>query len=729
MSKLWIVSNRLPVTVAFRDDGLHVGQSVGGLATGMASFYEERDCEWIGWPGVADEQGTDADRDAIRQLLADRRCVPIFLSEQELDEYYKGFCNQTVWPLCHYFPTYAEYQDRYWEAYVAVNERFRDAIIDRAGPEDTIWVHDYHLFLLPGLLRERLPEAKIGFFLHIPFPSSEIVRLLPWREELLNQLLGADLIGFHTYDYVRHFLASVSGVLGHAPIAAGKTVIPVGRRLVRTDAFPMGIDFGRFERLSRSEEAEREVKRIRDDIGDRRVIVSIDRLDYSKGMLQRLGAFERFLEEHPEQHRKVTLVLKAIASRSGIAQYDRLKRRLDEAVGRVNGRFGTLDWAPVWYLFRFLPEETLVALYKLADVALLTPLRDGMNLIAKEFLAAKTDEDGVLILSELAGAAHELQEALIVNPNDERQISRAISEALEMPDDEQRIRCRRMRERIERTDVVHWAREFIDALDETKRLQERLTTGRLAAGARRDLVAAYRSADTRLLAFDYDGTLTELAARPERAAPTEGILSVLGDLAEAPGNDVAVFSGRRRERLDTWFGGLPVRLVAEHGVWTRDPDGEWHQVHLVTTEWKDEIRPMVELYARRTPGSRLEEKEYSLVWDYRATKREFAEVRSAELLADLNPMLQTHHLDVLRGAGYLELKSAGISESTVVAEWVAEGNYAFVLCAGDDMSDEDVFAVLPEDAYTIRIGPVPSRARFSLTSPAELIDLLHELAS
>jgi len=728
MSKLIIVSNRLPVTVKQCEGVVQIAQSVGGLATGLASFYAERDCEWIGWPGLAADECSESDRKEIRNRLHEKHCEPVFLSERELDEYYRGFCNQTLWPLCHYFPSFAEYNETHWQTYRAVNERFCEAVVRRAGAGDTLWVHDYQLMLLPGMLRERIPDAAIGFFLHIPFPSSEVMRLLPWREEVLSQLLGADLIGFHTYDYVRHFLASVGGVLGHAPIAAGKTVIPVEQRLVRADAFPMGIDFNRYESLAQQGGTDREVERIQREVGEnRRIILSVDRLDYSKGMLHRLNAFERFLEDHPEQRGKVTMVLKAIESRAGIAQYDRLKRHLDEAVGRVNGRFGTLDWVPIWYLFRYLPDETLIALYRLADVALLTPLRDGMNLIAKEFLAAKVSEDGVLVLSELAGAAQELQEALIINPNNEGQIAQAIADALEMNEDERSARCQVLRARVRDYDVVQWAVDFVNELEDIKALQVDLTTSRLRGAVREQLARKFREASSRLLVFDYDGTLVELAARPGEAVPPESLLQILGGLTNDPANEVTILSGRSREDMESWFSHLRAFLGAEHGVWTRSEDGRWERANWVTHEWKAEVQSVLELYARRTPGSRVEEKDYSLVWDYRNTKREFAEVRITELLTDLGPVLQSQVLDVLRGDGFIEVKSAGVSESKLVAERLSEREPRFVLCAGDDASDEEVFAALPDSAYSIRIGNVPSRARFSLGSSTELLELLAEL--
>ena len=627
MGRLIIVSNRLPITIECSQGKLVVTPSVGGLATGLGSFYKSRGSVWVGWPGLPSGKLSPEEKSEVNDQLSKEDCHPVFLSQRQLDGYYNGFCNRTIWPLFHYFSLYTQYNDSYWKAYRQVNEIFRAATMEIASPEDTIWVQDYQLLLLPRMLREQLPKAKIGFFLHIPFPSSEIFRLLPWREELLEGLLGADLIGFHTYDYVRHFITSVRRLLGFGPIAAGKLVIAAGDRLVKVDAFPMGIDYKRFAKTSDEPETKREMEQIRDQIGDRRLILSLDRLDYTKGLIQRLEAYDLFLDKYPEYRGKVTFVLKAIASRAGITQYQVLKRRLDELVGRVNGKYGSLEWMPVWYLFRFLPESMLVALYRLADVGLLTPVRDGMNLIAKEFLATKADGNGVLILSELAGAAQELREALTVNPNNRMQIAQAIRDALEMPLGERRKRVSLMQERMKRYDVVRWAEDFIDSLAMIKEMQGQFAAKKLTPEAKDELFEAYRSGETRLLLLDYDGTLIPFALEPQEARPNEELLLLLRTLTDAPGNTVVITSGRNKETLERWFGDMGVGLVAEHGVWIKEPGKQWEMIEPLANDWKTDVRPLLELYVSRTPGSSLEEKEFSLVWHYRKADEAFGEVR------------------------------------------------------------------------------------------------------
>ncbi len=727
MGKLIIVSNRLPITMKKTRGRLSITQSVGGLATGLGSFYQSRESIWVGWPGIASNALSDEQQTEIKYKLQERSCHPVFLTQKQIDNYYNGFCNRTIWPLFHYFPLYTQYKDSDWRAYYRVNAMFRDAVTQVASSEDTIWVQDYQLMLLPRLLRAELPQAKIGFFLHIPFPSSEIFRLLPWREDLLRGLLGSDLIGFHTYDYVRHFLTSVRRLLGYGQAMAGRLVIGTGERLVKVDAFPMGIDYERFSLAADSPDTKKEMDRIREQIGPRQIILSVDRMDYTKGLIQRLEAYDLFLSKFPKYRGKVTFVLKAIASRAGVIQYQELKSQLDELVGRVNGKYGSLEWMPVWYLFRFLPESMLVALYRLADVALLTPVRDGMNLIAKEFIATKTHQNGVLILSELAGAAQELQEALIVNPNNRVQMANAIRKGLEMGKEERQKRLKLMQSRMRNYNVVRWAQDFIEGLESIKQMQERFAAKKLTVRVKQQLLEKYHSARKRLFLLDYDGTLVQFAGDPQEADPPDRLIELLDELSSAEGNRVVIISGRDRPTLERWFSNLHVGLVAEHGVWYKEPEQPWQIVEPLTKDWKEAIRPLFELYVSRTPGSSLEEKEFSLVWHYRKAEKTFAEVRVGELKESLEPLLENRPLSILEGHRFLEVKNAGINKGRIALQWISKASWDFIFAAGDDTTDEDMFQALPDNACSIRIGMVPSHSRFAIESPRELQRLLREL--
>ena len=419
-----IISNRLPINIVKRKSGISYSPSSGGLATGLASFYKSYKSLWIGWPGII--INNIEEKHTIEKKLVSENMNPIFLTRNQIEKYYYGFSNNTIWPLFHYFTQYAVYDENTWGTYRDVNKIFCDEILKIANPEDTIWIHDYQLMLLPQLIREKLPEATIGFFLHIPFPSFEIFRLLPWRNEVLNGILGADIVGFHTYDYARHFLSSVMRLLGHDQTFNN---ITIDDRIVKVESFPMGIDYEKFANADNKKEIKKEIAKISKKIGDRKNILSIDRLDYYKGIPQRLKAFDIFLEKYPEYRGKISLILVVVPSRSKITQYRELKIEIDELVGRINGKYAAIGYTPIFYFYRSLPFEKMSAIYSIADVALVTPFRDGMNLIAKEYVASKKNSKGVLILSEMAGAAQELGDAIIINPNDINEIVNALHTA------------------------------------------------------------------------------------------------------------------------------------------------------------------------------------------------------------------------------------------------------------------------------------------------------------
>jgi trehalose 6-phosphate synthase/phosphatase len=616
------------------------------------------------------------------------------------------------------------YEKRFWKAYQQVNQLFCSEVLKIAGPTDQFWVHDYHLMLLPELIRQKLPKAQIGFFLHIPFPSFELFRLLPWREEILNGLLGADLVGFHTYDYVRHFLTSVSRIVGLEHTLGELTV---GNHITKADAFPMGIDYERYAGAAAEPGIQQEIKKIRQKVGDRKIVLSVDRLDYTKGIIQRLQAFDLFLSENSEYEGKVTLIMVAVPSRTRVPDYVKLRQDLEQLVGRVNGEHGTIGWMPVWYLYRFLPFERLTALYNLADVALVTPLRDGMNLIAKEFLATKADGKGVLILSEMTGAASELGEALIVNANNKTAIVAAIKHSLEMPEDEQIQRNRLMQNRLSRYNVFRWSLEFLNALADVARTEQELSVRVLSETSTLQLTRQYRQSRKRLLFLDYDGTIVGFRDRPEKAEPDDEILTLLQALADDPNNCLVVISGRDKETLNSWLGGLDITLIAEHGAWIREKGLDWQCVEPSHYDWKEAIRPILELYADRTPGSLIEEKDFSLVWHFRKADTELAYVRSQEMKDHLTNLTVNLDVGVFEGSKIIEVRHLGINKGRAAELWLAKQIWDFIIAAGDDYTDEEMFAALPENAYTIKVGRSLSKARFNIDSVSEMRLLLKKL--
>jgi trehalose 6-phosphate synthase/phosphatase len=724
MGRLLVVANRLPLNATRRAGELHFRPSPGGLAVGLSSLPDSSERLWLGWPGVTNEKLRGGEKHRIIERLAAEDCHPVFLYRRQMEGYYQGFCNKTIWPLFHYFPRRAVYEMRFWKTYRQVNKAFCDEVVEIAKPGDRIWVHDYQLMLLPQLLRRKLPDSQIGFFLHIPWPSFELFRLLPWREQILEGLLGADLIGFHTYDYVRHFLSSVSRITRLEHVLGN---VSVANRVVKVDAFPMGIDYEKYSRAIEDARVEKEASKIRKKIGERKIILSVDRLDYSKGIIERLEAFDLFLSENPQYRGAVTLIMVAVPTRTGVEDYRELRNRLEQLVGRINGEYGTMGYIPVWYLYRSLPFAELTALYNVSDVALVTPLRDGMNLVAKEFIAAKADNPGVLVISEMTGAASELGEALVVNSFNKTAIVEAIRDALEMPRLEQLERNKVMQERLRRYNVSRWSQDFVSALADIKETQEQMAANKLSEPMTEKLLADYRKSAKRLFLLDYDGTLVGFKGKPEEAGPDEEIVDLLQRLTGNPENTVVVISGRDKTTLENWLGHIGSALVAEHGGWIRLEGRHWTSPVPSEMTWKETIRPILELYTDRTPGSAVEDKDFSLVWHYRRADPELAYVRGQELRGALVNLTENLDVGVFEGSKILEVKSHGVTKGRAAEHWLARRDWDFILAAGDDYTDEEMFSALPARAYSIKVGFTASNARFNVDSVKKIRLLLKKL--
>jgi trehalose 6-phosphate synthase/phosphatase len=731
-SRLVIVSNRLPFQVESRDEQMKYQETAGGLVTGLSSYLARMRNEqggpehlWVGWPGsyVEPRMQDQLTREALERF----RSVPVYLSEEEIESFYYGFCNETVWPLFHYFPGRTVYRADYWQRYQQVNEVFRDAVLGVLEDGDVVWVHDYHLMLLPLMLKERAPATPVGYFHHIPFPSFEIFRLLPghWRRRILEGLLGSDLIGFHTFDYSQHFLQSVLRILGYEQ-SLGNVTLP--GRVARVDTFPMGIDFEHFWHAAATPEIQQERATIQKSLPSSKLILSVDRLDYSKGILNRLLGFETLMETNPALHGKVVLIMIVVPSRTGVEEYRLMKKQVEEQVGRINGRFGAIHWTPVIYEYHSLSFEYLVALYSLCDVALVTPLRDGMNLVAKEYIATRTDRTGVLVLSEMAGASKEMGEAIIVNPNNREEIAQALKDALDMPLDEQRRRNTILQARLKRYDVRRWANDFVGSLKQIEQVQSRFLAKLLPLQAARDIREAYRRASRRVMLLDYDGTLVPFAARPNLAVPPDSILRLLQRLTLAPGSEVVLISGRDRETLQRWFGEVGIHLVAEHGVWLRSAGGEWRTPKPLSMEWKPNVFPILELYCDRLPGSFLEEKGFAIAFHYRGADPEQSSSLVGELKDHLASLTANIDIQILQGHKVVEVRTAGVDKGSTARHWLASSDIDFILALGDDWTDEDLFAVLPEWAFSVRVGITTTRAKFNVRDHEEAVRFLETLA-
>ncbi|WP_118975014.1 bifunctional alpha,alpha-trehalose-phosphate synthase (UDP-forming)/trehalose-phosphatase [Taibaiella koreensis] len=721
--KIIIVANRLPVRVEIKNEEWIYHSSEGGLATGLGSIYKDGNNIWIGWPGAYIEN--EKIQHIIRQDFLKQNLYPVMLSEYEIHHYYDGFSNDTLWPLFHYFPSYASYGRKDWEVYQKVNRKFAKAVTEIADPGDTIWIQDYQLMLVPQMIREAMPDVSIGFFQHIPFPSYEVFRLIPWRDQLLKGLLGADLIGFHTFDDVRHFMSAATRIV-HAPSNANELILDDERSVI-VDAFPMGIDYDKYRDNVFNPKTKRNETKLHQLMGDRKLMISIDRLDYSKGIPQRLKAYELFLRKHPEWKERVIFIQLVVPSRDQVKQYASLKEEINRLVSEINAKHGTLSWQPIHYFYRSFPLEMLSALYASADIALVTPLRDGMNLVCKEYIASRIDKTGVLILSEMAGASKELYEALVINPTNEDAVAEAIYEALTMPEEEQVRRMEALQHTVAKFNIHHWIKNFMDKLTEVKLKQEQLSTRMLTETFKDTLHLRYKEAGRRLIFLDYDGTLVNFTPDPLKAIPDNDLKALLQELYSDPHNKIVLISGRKKETLESWVGDMPIDIIAEHGAWLREDGRPWVIAKDLNTDWKEEFIPMLKQFEMRTPGSFIEEKDYSLAWHYRKVDKGLGELRAKEMTGNMKYAAANLGLQLQEGNKVIEIKSAMINKGNAAREWLKQYPASFILAIGDDYTDEDTFKAMPEEAVTIKVGSGISAATYFLKNPEEVRSFLRKL--
>ncbi|HEY8969736.1 MAG TPA: bifunctional alpha,alpha-trehalose-phosphate synthase (UDP-forming)/trehalose-phosphatase [Puia sp.] len=731
MGRLIIISNRLPFSIDREGDKLSIRQSSGGLVSAIKSYFENNTnkdqlTEKL-WMGVADFPQEDWDQAvASHAAQQDFGIIPLYVDKDLYDSYYNGFSNSVLWPLFHYFSSLVEYESKFFDAYVQVNQQFAEKLAPLLQPDDRIWIHDYQLMLLPHLLRQKKQDATIGFFLHIPFPSYEIFRLLPteWKKTLLQGVMGADLIGFHTYDYVQHFLQSVKMLLG---VDSYFHNLQYQDRLVRIDLFPIGIDYNKFYNAASDPEVLDMCNKIRNNLEDKKIIFSVDRLDYTKGLSHRLSGFEYFLERYPEWREKMVFILNIVPSRSSIPAYLERKKMIEEKIGTINGRFSSISWQPVIYRYNHLSFKELIALYQAADVALITPLRDGMNLVAKEYVASCASGRGVLILSELAGAASELSEAILVNPTDTADVASSITRALAMPLYEQRNRLALMQRRLQEYDVIKWVNDFMDQLTQVKQEQKKQQVKILDDKALTAIRRHYLNAKNRCILLDYDGTLVPFSRLPSEASPDNAVRDTLSRLTSDKRNHVIVISGRDLSSLDRWLGAMPLTLVAEHGASFKMRNGTWQQLVSVSDLWKDEIRRIMQLFVIRCAGSFIEEKTNTIAWHYRNTQTGLGFSRSRELLNTLSQLIQNTTLQVIDGNKVVEVRIAGFDKGATALKIVNEQDPDFVLCIGDDTTDEDMFKALEGEAYTIKVNNGASAAQYTILSQQQVLPLLNKL--
>jgi trehalose 6-phosphate synthase/phosphatase len=716
MKRIINAANRLPVTI-----GRKITASSGGLVSAMAGLEGTFETLWIGWPGPACSSGRRAQK--IKDILSkDYNSVPVFLTHKEAQGYYQGLSNSSLWPMLHYMTNYFEYEKHWLEDYENVNNKFADEICSVIKPGDMVWVHDYHLMLLPAILRKRKPRLKIGFFLHTPFPSYEIFRAHPARQSLIQGVLGADLIGFHTFGYMRHFRSTVMRLLG---LECSMNTIEVNKRMVTLGVFPIGANAKAFEKELKTERYRHRLEHFKKVYSSRKIVLGVERLDYTKGVPQRLRAIDKFLENYKDKG-KVCFIFIAVPTRDKVRQYKDLKQEVQSLVGHINGKHATIDNTPINYIYQSVCFTDLCALYSLADVCLVTPYADGMNLVAKEYVVCKQGKGGTLVLSEFTGASNELFKSLKINPYDIEQISATLEQALEMPPKEQLKRMDGMYERVIEYDAVYWANSFLNELEAVTKFRSGGYKKTQRPKLAQKLKETFRPGSKIALFLDYDGTLRKFHDNPDGAVPTKSIKQLFRILSKYQNIDTHVISGRKGSTLEEWLGGYPVTLIGEHGFSCR-PRGEDEWVSLCEASdftWKQRIREMLEYFVGIVPGSFIEEKISAMVWHYRRTDPEFGEWRAKQLVINLSEMLSNLPIEVHHGKKIVEISSMQVNKGRALQNMVAGKNYDYVVCMGDDYTDESMFRLSMSNMISIKVGKGDTSAMYRVSSPAVLLTTL-----
>ncbi|CAN1165590.1 Probable alpha,alpha-trehalose-phosphate synthase [UDP-forming] 11 [Linum perenne] len=722
-------------------------------------------------------------QDEVSQLLAENfRCVPVFLPPDLLTRFYHGFCKHYLWPLFHYMLPISPsnggasmFDRRQWQAYVSANKVFADRVVEVLNPdEDSVCVHDYHLMLLPTFLRKKYHRVKLGFFLHSPFPSSEIYRTIPVREELLRALLNCDLVGFHTFDYARHFLSCCSRMLGlDYESKRGYIGLEYFGRTVSIKILPVGIHMGQLESILNEEAIVEKVKELKERFKGKIVIVGVDDMDVFKGISLKFLAMGRLLEQNPDLVKKVVLVQICNPARSKGRDVKDVEDEIHQIANQVNQRFGGDGYQPIVFINGALTTQEKAAYYVISECCVVNCIRDGMNLVSYKYTICRQgspvlDEEmvgpkrSVLIVSEFIGCSPSLSGAIRVNPWNIDAVANAMSEAITMKDEEKRLRHEKHYKYISSHDVAYWARSFDHDLERACRdhYNKRYWGVGFGLGFRivalgpsfrklavEPIVAAYKRTSRRLILLDYDGTMMPQASVDK--SPSDEVISVLSRLCNDPGNVVFIVSGRGKDPLSKWFSQCgKLGISAEHGYFTSwSRDSEWEACPVVMeSEWKKIAEPVMELYTETTDGSFIEHKESALVWHYQEADSHFGQSQAKELLDHLENVLSNEPVVVKRGQHIVEVKPQGVSKGIVVSNLISTMQEAgkspdFLLCIGDDRSDEDMFESIASkvenpyspssisEVFACTVGQKPSMARYYLDDTVEVIKLLQGLAT
>lgn len=718
------VSSRLPFSINSKSGSVERG--AGGLVSALMSVSLDEPFSWLGFE--TSERNAKLIRENAKKIKPNLDCYPVLLPKAHYEQYYDGFANDVLWPLFHYEGHLASFNRENWKAYCDANQIMADAILEIAKPGDTVWIHDFHFFLLPQFLREKNKDLKIGFFLHIPFPAAEIFRQLPVREQILKSLIQCDLVGFHEHSYLRQFVVSLKAHLG---MDSSLFKVQVDDHVAQLGVYPISIDTDEVRRKANSEEVCEQSETYRQMSHAPFLVLGVDRLDYSKGIELKLRGFQQALRTYPELIGKVSLLQVAVPTRQKVPAYMKMKKEVDQLVGAINGEFGGPDYVPVQYIFNSVDEKTLLALYRRANATLITSKRDGMNLVAMEYVVAQDVENaGVLILSEFAGASSLLGDALSINPWDRDDIADAIFKAYNMPYEERRERLYNSQEILSRYSSTKWAMGFLNDLDSTVRPGQHSTVLRLPAKSAHwpgNLPERIRRASKIRMVLDYDGTLVAIAKKPDQAIllqETKELLFELGQLME-----IYILSGRSKKFLDGQFESTPFFIGAEHGAFYKYPGEEWQsRVSSDIHAWYPEAHRIMQAYAERVPLSFVEKKEAAVVWHYRSSPPDFAEFQAKKLDDELQAGLANEPVVMEVGKKIIEAKAIECNKGNFL-RWLMQSSpsSAFYICIGDDKTDEEMFKVIDGHNCSIKIGTGFTHAQYRINTQAEILAFFKEL--
>eukprot|EP01080_Neovahlkampfia_damariscottae_P005706 gene5706-9526_t len=750
-SRLIIVSNRLPITLQKVDGTISFKKSSGGLVTAINGM--ERPFSWIGWLG--NEIPKEQEKQKIEKMLSNEKnpLFPVFMEEKIGKLFYGGFSNSILWPLFHYqFERTVKFfgdMKEQWIAYQQANQCFVDKILEVYKKGDMVWVHDYQLMLVPKLLREKIPDINIGFFLHIPFPSSEIYKILPVHKEILDGVLNSNLVGFHTYDFARHFLSACTRGFGTSPTPLG---ILHKHTFVSVGTFPIGINPQQFTDGTKKQETFDLFKSFKQKYDGKKIIIGVDRVDYTKGITLKLEAYKKFLQKNPG---KTVLIQVGVPSREDIDEYRSLINEVNRLVGEINSLYGTLDYSPIVYINKSINFSELCALYALGDCLIVSSVRDGMNLVACEYVVCQNerknlggDDQGVLILSEFAGASRSLAGSVIINPWDEDGVAAKIEHCLfQMSTTEKLERHKQNFEIVSTNSVKKWAStfmsEFEKSCDTSREVYHEISIlPKLSVDIMRENM---NNSKKRSFILDYDGTLVDITNHPRFAFPKKELIEILKKIVSNDKNDVTILTGRTKEPMELFLEEVKndIRICTEHGMLTKDQNSkDWYSLYENGSDmkWKDILKPVLDHFSQRTPGSFVEDNTNSLVFHYRNVEPEYGKYQANELILHIEHTFGSLPVDIISGKKIIEFRSLGVSKGHATEKLISKLKPDFVLVVGDDKTDEETFEALNNlqakttDFKSISAvvgnpkGNITSRAHYRLASPADLLDILKQIA-